>query len=150
MRSVFAALFMLTISHPVSAQAPAAPPLKTINAITFGGGYNIPAWIAQRQGFFAKYGVAVNLVYTPDSVYLMTSLIEGKVDMALTSIAKKTYDIFVHPKSGLFRNLALDMEGVKTVLDLRSKYGAPQKTLGDPMKYVDLTLHQKAFGDVKQ
>ena len=60
--------------------------MTTINAITFGGGYNIPAWIAQRQGFFAKHGVAVNVTYTPNSVYLMTSLIEGKFDMALTSI----------------------------------------------------------------
>lgn len=36
-------------------------PLRAINAITFGGGYSLPAWVAQRQGFFAKYGVAVNL-----------------------------------------------------------------------------------------
>ena len=36
-------------------------------------------------------------------------------------------------------------EGVKTVLDLRSKYATPQKTLTDPSKYVDLTYYQKAF-----
>jgi ABC-type nitrate/sulfonate/bicarbonate transport system substrate-binding protein len=329
MRLLLSALILLVLPHAAAAQAPA---LKTVNAITFGGGYNIPAWIAQRQGFFAKHGIAVNLTYTPNSVYLMTSLIEGKFDMALTSIdnliayqegqgeapvkapvdlvafmgmdnaflylitapqiktfadlrgkelsvdamstgfafvlremvnrsdikeseityvraggsptrfrnllegrhagtllptpfelqaqekgynklaagmdlfghymgrsafarrawvkeneatvvnfmlayrdameylfdprnreicealliandpgmtpalAKKTYDVFVDPKMGLFRNLALDMEGVKTVLELRSKYGAPQKTLTDPMKYVDLSLHQKAFG----
>jgi ABC-type nitrate/sulfonate/bicarbonate transport system substrate-binding protein len=331
MRHLLVACLFTLLPHAAFAQTPAAP-LKTINVITFGGGYNIPAWIAQRQGFFAKHGVAVNLVYTPDSVYLMTSLIEGKFDMALTSIdnliayqegqgeapvkapvdlaafmgmdnaflylitapeiktfadlrgkqlsvdamstgfafvlremvtrseikesdityvraggspnrfrnllegkhagtllptpfemqavekgynklatgmdlfghymgrsafaqrawirqnedtvlnfmrayreamnylfdprnreicealliandagmtpalAKKTYEIFVNPKSGLFRNLALDMEGVKTVLELRSKYGQPQKSLTDTSKYVDLTLHQKAFG----
>ena len=331
MRHLFAALCLLAVSQASFAQAPAAL-LKTINTITFGGGYNVPAWIAQRQGFFAKHGVAVNLVYTPDSVYLMKNLIEGKFDMALTSIdnliayqegqgeakvdapvdlaafmgmdnaflylvtapqiktfadlrgkelsvdamstgfafvlremvnrseikeseityvraggspnrfrnllegrhagtllptpfemqavekgynklaagmdlfghymgrtafaqrawlkqneaavvgfmrayrdameylfdsrnreicealliandpgmtpalAKKTYEVFVNPKNGLFRNLALDIEGVKTVLDLRSKYGVPQKTLTDSSKYVDLTLHQKAFG----
>ena len=331
MRHLIAAFILLALPHAAPAQTPAGP-LKTINAITFGGGYNVPAWIAQRQGFFAKHGVAVNLVYTPDSVYLMTSLIEGKFDMALTSVdnliayqegqgeapvkapvdlvafmgmdnaflylvtapqiktfadlrgkqlsvdamstgfafvlremvnrseikeseityvraggspnrfrnllegkhagtllptpfemqamdkgynklsagmdlfghymgrsafaqrawvkqnetavtgfmhayreamdylfdprnreicealliandpgmtpalAKKTYDIFVNPKSGLFRDLALDMEGVKTVLELRSKYGVPQKSLTDASKYVDLSLHQKAFG----
>ena len=335
MRRLLLATIVSIISFAATAQtAPPAPAAKlnTINAITFGGGYNIPAWIAQRQGFFTKHGVAVNLVYTPDSVYLMTSLIEGKFDMALTSIdnliayqegqgeapvkapvdlvafmgmdnaflylitapeiktfadlrgkelsvdamttgfafvlremvnrseikesevtyvraggspnrfrnllegkhagtllptpfeiqavekgynklaagmdlfghymgrsafarrawatqneaavigymrayrdameylfdprnrevcealliandpgmtpalAKKTYAIFTHPGTGLFRTLALDMEGVKTVLDLRSKYGVPQKTLTDPLKYVDLTLHEKAFG----
>lgn len=331
MRHLIVALLCALLPPAAGAQTPAAP-LKTINAITFGGGYNIPAWIAQRQGFFAKHGVAVNVVYTPDSVYLMTSLIEGKFDMALTSIdnliayqegqgeapvkapvdlvafmgmdnaflylitapqiktfadlrgkqlsvdamstgfafvlremvnrseireseityvraggspnrfrnllegkhagtllptpfemqavekgynklsagmdlfghymgrsafaqrawvkqnetavigfmqayreamdflfdprnreicealliandagmtpalAKKTYDVFVNPKSGLFRNLALDMDGVKTVLELRTKYGEPKKSLTDPSKYVDLTLYQKAFG----
>jgi len=32
------------------------------------------------------------------------------------------------------------------VLALRSKYGQPQKTLTDPMKYVDVTYHRKALG----
>lgn len=331
MRIIFAVIVSLVLTLHAAAQAPAARPLHTINIITFGGGYNIPAWIAQRQGFFAKHGVSVNLTYTPDSVYLMTNLIDGKFDVALTSIdnliayqegqgeapvktppdmvafmgmdnaflylitapqvktfadlrgkevsvdamstgfafvlreminrsgvkesevtyvraggspnrfrmllegkhagtllptpfemqatergynklsagmdlfghymgrsafaqrawlksneaavlgfmrayrdsmdylfdphnrdicealliandagmtpalAKKTYDVFVDPKNGLFRNLALDMEGVKTVLDLRSKYATPQKTLTDPSKYVDLTYYQKAF-----
>ena len=323
---------LLMIATAASAQAPAARPLQTINVISFGGGYNLPAWIAQRQGFFAKHGVTVNLTYTPDSVYLMTNLIEGRFDMALTGIdnliayqedqsgvalkaqpdlvgfmgmdngflhliaapevktfadlrgkelstdapstgfafilremvtrggvsesdiryvrvggsparfralledkhaatllptpfelqamergynrlasaqelfghymgrtafaqrawirqnemavigfmrayrdamewlfdprnreiaeavliandpgmtpalAKKTYDIFVDAKSGLFRNLALDIEGIKTVLALRSKYGTPQKNFTDPMKYVDLEYYQRAFG----
>jgi hypothetical protein len=35
---------------------------------------------------------------------------------------------------------------VKTVLELRSKYGEPKKSLTDPSKYVDLTLYPKAFG----
>ena len=83
MRLLLSALVLLVLPHFAGAQAPA---LKTINVITFGGGYNIPAWIAQRQGFFARHGVAVNLTYTPNSVFLMTSLIEGKFDMALTSI----------------------------------------------------------------
>lgn len=86
MRIIFAVIVSLVLTLHAAAQAPAARPLHTINIITFGGGYNIPAWIAQRQGFFAKHGVAVNLTYTPDSVYLMTNLIDGKFDVALTSI----------------------------------------------------------------
>lgn len=67
------------------AQSPART-LHTINMITFGGGYSLPAWVAQRQGFFAKHGVAVNITYTPNSIYLMTNLIEGKFDIAVTAI----------------------------------------------------------------
>ncbi len=331
MRIIAGCLLWLAFAAVTHAQAPAARALATINAITFGGGFNLPAWIAQRQGYFAKHGVAVNFTYTPSSVYLMTNLIDGKFDLALTAIdnliayqegqgevpvktqpdlvavmglnngflhliaapevktfadlrgkeisvdalstgfafvvremlarsgvsesdiryarvgggplrfrallegkhaatllltpfelqamdrgfnrlasanelfghymghsafgqrawirqnetavlgfmrafhdameylfdprnreiceavliandpgmtpalAKKTYDIFVDPKSGLFRNLALDMEGIKTVLELRSKYASPQKNLMDPMKYVDLKYYQQAF-----
>ena len=40
---------------------------------------------------------------------------------------------------------ALDVDGIRTVLQLRSKFGIPQKTLNDPMKYVDLSYYEKAF-----
>ncbi len=60
--------------------------LQTISMITFGGGYSLPAWVAQRQGFFAQHGIVVNITYTPNSVYLMTQLIEGRFDIAVTAI----------------------------------------------------------------
>ena len=34
--------------------------------------------------------------------------------------------------------------GIRTVLELRSKFGAPKKPLSDPMKYVDLSYYEKA------
>jgi ABC-type nitrate/sulfonate/bicarbonate transport system substrate-binding protein len=307
--------------------------LRTINVITFGGGVNLPLFVAQRQGFFAKHGVEVNLRYTPSSVYLMTGLIEGRFDIASASIdnlvayqegqgeapvkvqpdlaaflglengflnlvalpevksvgdlrgkdlgvdapstgfafvlremmdragvkdsevkyvrfggtplryaalldrkfgatllstpfdlqaeakgftrlgnatdllgayqgraafgmrgwlkdneaaavgfmramreamewiydpqnreiaeailvandrdmtsalAKKTYEMFVDKKGGLYRDLKVDVAGFKVVLALRAKYGQPKKDLGDPMKYIDLELYRKAFAD---
>ncbi len=47
MRRIVAAFLLCAFAQLACAQAPAS---KTINAITFGGGYNLPAWIAQRQG----------------------------------------------------------------------------------------------------
>jgi ABC-type nitrate/sulfonate/bicarbonate transport system substrate-binding protein len=313
--------------------AQAQPPaLRTINAITFPGGLNLPTYVAQRQGFFTKHGVDVNLRYTPNSVYLMTGLIEGRFDLAATAaidnlvayqegqgeapvkvqpdlvaflgtddgflnlvalaqvksvtdlrgkdlgvdalttgfafvlremveragikdsevkylrggatnlryaalldqkfaatllsspydlqaeakgltrvgsatellgayqgravfgmrgwikdneaavigfmralreamdwiydpqnrevcealllandrdmtpaLAKKTYDMFVDKKGGMYRDLRIDMEGFKVVLALRSKYGSPKRDLNDPMKYIDAELYRKAF-----
>lgn len=304
-----------------------------MRAITFGGAYNLPAWVAQRQGLFARQGVEVKIEYTPDSVYLMSSLIDGQFDVAMTAIdnliayqegqgeaktaskadlaafmgmdsgflelvalpriesvaalrgrqiavdalttgfafvlremiaragmtdadvvyvraggsparlramlegryaatllptpfalqaaergysilgsgkallgryqgrsafaqrawltrneaavlgfmrayrdamhwifdarnresaeailmandsgltpalARRTYDLFVDREAGLFRDLALDMEGIRVVLALRSKFGSPPKQLDDPTKYVDLDLYRKAFGE---
>ncbi len=315
----------------LAAHAQPAPALRTINVITFAGGFNLHTYVAQRQGFFAKYGVDVNLRYTPSSAYLMTGLIEGRFDIATAAIdnlvayqegqgeapvkaapdltailgfdnaflslvsvpevrtigelrgkdlgvdatttgfafvgremleraglresevklvraggtslryaglvahkfaatllstpfdlqaeargfnrlgsateqlgayqgrtafamrgwirdneaavvgfmramreatdwifdpqnrdiceaillandrdmtpalAKKTYDMFVDSKHGLYRDLRVDMDGLKVVLALRSKYGEPKREFADPMKYVDMDLYRKAF-----
>ena len=44
----------------VDAQTP--PPMPTpLRIITFDGGWNVPVWAAQRQGFFEANGVSVQL-----------------------------------------------------------------------------------------
>jgi len=72
----------------VTATALAQPsaPLQSLNVITFAGGFNLHIYVAQRQGFFAKHGVEVNLRYTPTSAYLMAGLIEGRFDIATAAI----------------------------------------------------------------
>jgi ABC-type nitrate/sulfonate/bicarbonate transport system substrate-binding protein len=332
-RLIFVAI-VCAIGIGATAHAQPAPPLRMINVIGFAGGFNLPTFVAQRQGFFAKHGVEINLRYTPNSVYLMTGLIEGRFDLttsavidnlvayqegqgeapvkvapdlvafmgfdnaflslvavpevksitdlrgkdlavdALTTgfafvlhemlgraglkdsdvkyvraggtafryagllerrfaatllsspfdiqaeakgfkrlgnaidllgayqgrtafgmrgwiknneaavigfmramreamdwiydpqnreiaeailvandrdmtpaLAKKTYDMFVDKKGGLYRDGKIDMQGLKVVLALRSKYGQPKKELNDPMKYIDLELYHKAFPD---
>src|SRR5204863_1141098 len=64
------------------AQAPPTPP-ATLRVIAFDGGWNLPVWAAQRQGFFEAQGVAVQLSYTPTSVFLITALLDGRFDLAL-------------------------------------------------------------------
>jgi len=60
--------------------------VQTIEMITFGGGYSLPAWVAQREGFFARHGIMVNITHTPNSVYLMQHLIEGRFDLTVTAM----------------------------------------------------------------
>lgn len=86
---LLATLLFLSLFAPLQAfaQAPAgAKPLTTINMITFGGGFNLPTWVAERQGFFAKHGVAVKVNITPNSSYLMSNLIDGKYDIGIFGI----------------------------------------------------------------
>lgn len=63
-----------------------AKTLQTVSMITFGGGYSLPAWAAQKQGFFAKHGIEVSITHTPNSVFLMKNLIEGKFDLTVTAM----------------------------------------------------------------
>jgi ABC-type nitrate/sulfonate/bicarbonate transport system substrate-binding protein len=61
-------------------------------------------------------------------------------------LVEKTYGILLDPQDGFARKGELDIEGIKTVLALRTQYGEPTKTLTDPAKYTDLTYYDKARG----
>jgi len=65
-------------------QSPPSPML--LRLIAFDGGWNLPVWAAQRQGYFEAHGAAVQLSYTPNSAFLITSLLDGKADLALATI----------------------------------------------------------------
>ena len=82
---VFAAF---SLSHAASAvaQPASAAPLRPVRVISFDGGWNLPVWVAQRQGFFEANGVSVQIAYTPSSGVLVASLLEGRHDLALALI----------------------------------------------------------------
>jgi len=60
--------------------------VKTVNVIVFPGGFNWPIWVAQEERLFAENGIEVALTPTPNSVFQLTGLIEGKFDIAMTGI----------------------------------------------------------------
>src|SRR5436305_8608483 len=69
------------------AQSPPSTPAPTpLRVIAFDGGWNLPVWAAQRQGFFEANGVSVQIAYTPSSGFLVTSLFDGKYDIGLALI----------------------------------------------------------------
>ena len=80
-RRVLALLLALLASGLAAAQ-----PLLPLRVLTFDGGWNLPLWVAQRQGYFEANGVAVNLSYTPSSTFLVTALMEDRADVALALI----------------------------------------------------------------
>src|SRR5262245_15371982 len=60
--------------------------LKLISVIAFPGTGNWPIRIAQDKGYFARAGIEVTLTPTPNSVFQMTNLIDGKFDIAMTAV----------------------------------------------------------------
>jgi ABC-type nitrate/sulfonate/bicarbonate transport system substrate-binding protein len=73
---------LLHWSPPARAQS--AP--KELSVIVFPGGFNWPIWVGQDKGFFARHGVKVNTVNTPNSRFQLVGMIEGKFDIAMTAI----------------------------------------------------------------
>jgi ABC-type nitrate/sulfonate/bicarbonate transport system substrate-binding protein len=61
-------------------------PARVIRMINFAGGFNLPIWMTQRQGFFASERIDVKIDFTPGSTYQLTHLIAGTYDMGFTAI----------------------------------------------------------------
>jgi ABC-type nitrate/sulfonate/bicarbonate transport system substrate-binding protein len=64
----------------------AAQNLEPVSVIVFPGGFNWPIWIAQDKGFFTRGDIEAKLTPTPNSVFQLTNLIEGKFDIGMTAI----------------------------------------------------------------
>ena len=56
-----------------------------MRVVVFPGGFNLPTWAAERQGFFQQNGVSVELTPTPSSTFQMQGLAEGRFDIAMTA-----------------------------------------------------------------
>jgi ABC-type nitrate/sulfonate/bicarbonate transport system substrate-binding protein len=67
-------------------QAQGQQPLTTLHVLAFDGGWNLPIWVAQRNGLFEGQGIDVQLAYTPTSGFLVTSVLNGKADIAFATL----------------------------------------------------------------
>jgi ABC-type nitrate/sulfonate/bicarbonate transport system substrate-binding protein len=97
-------------------------------------------------GFLRGYRAAVDWLYDRANRDIVEAILVANIRDMTPTLAKQSYDLLLADKGGMTRDVALDMDGIRTVLVLRSKYGMPQKSLADPMKYVDLSYYEKAFG----
>ena len=80
-------LLALAVADGARAQATAVPPAPTtLEVIAFAGGWNLPLWAAQRQGFFEQQGLVVRLSFTPSSGALVAGLMTGRYDIGLAAI----------------------------------------------------------------
>ena len=56
---------------------------RALKVLAFDGAFNLPLWVAERQGFFAEQGLDVALAFTPTSGFLVQALMNGSADIAL-------------------------------------------------------------------
>ena len=59
--------------------------------------------------------------------------------------AELAYAKLLDPKLGMFRDLRIDPEGMKTVLRLRGAYGTPRKDLKEASAYIDDSFLKEAL-----
>ncbi len=108
------------------------------------------SWATRHEkelvGFIRGYRAGVEWLYDRGNRDVVEAMLVANIRDMTPALAKQSYDLLLADKGGLTRDAALDLDGIRTVLALRSKYGTPQKTLADPSKYVDLGYYEKAFG----
>jgi ABC-type nitrate/sulfonate/bicarbonate transport system substrate-binding protein len=118
------------------------------------GAYQGTSGIARRSwastherelvGFIRGYRAGIDWLYDRANRDVVETILVANIRDMTPALAKKSYDLLLADKGGITRDAALDMDGIRTVLALRSKYGVPQKALEDPAKYVDLGFYEKA------
>ena len=108
------------------------------------------AWAREHDsaliGFLRAYKAATDWLYDPANRDVAEALLVAHIRDMTPALARRSYDLLLASQGGLSRDLTPNVAGIRTVLELRGKYATPQRTLTDPMKYVDLTYYDKAFG----
>ncbi len=100
---------------------------------------------AQLVGYIRAYVAAVDWLYAPANKAEAIALLRKNLPNMSEAQANRSYDVLLDPKTGFTQKAALNEAGVKTVLELRSEYGQPNKKLTDPQKYYDLSYYRKAL-----
>jgi ABC-type nitrate/sulfonate/bicarbonate transport system substrate-binding protein len=116
------------------------------------GAYQGTAGIARRSwakgnqealiGFMRAYRAGIEWLYDPENRGIAEALLLANVRDLTPALAAQAYDMLA---GGFIRDASINLQGLRTVLALRSKFGRPQKTLADPMKYLDLGYYDQAF-----
>jgi ABC-type nitrate/sulfonate/bicarbonate transport system substrate-binding protein len=96
-------------------------------------------------GFIRAYRSAVGFLRKRENRDLAQSLLIANVRGMAPALAKQSLDVLLDGESGFFEDLRLDPAGMGTVLELRSKFAEPRRTLSDPARYVDPSYRQKAL-----
>jgi len=133
LQALAATPLVLSVPANLRAQTNAAP--LAVSLISFGGGFNLPVWAAQEQGFFAAHGLTVQHTITADSKQVFSGLMEGKYQVAITALdnivayQEGEGEVKFDPPSDFFGFMGSDdgflslvaAPEVKTIADLRGK-----------------------------
>src|SRR5882672_5398054 len=140
---------------PFEVQAEARGFNRLANAIDVLGRYQglvggaRKAWAEQNRdavtGYVRAFSDAVDWLYEPGNKDEAIAIFLKNLPNANAQAAQTAYKVLLSPTDGFQKKAKIDMEGVKTVLALRSKYGQPRKALSDPSPYYDPSFYDAAM-----
>lgn len=96
--------------------------------------------VAFTRGFHDSVAWLADPVHHAEGVRLLASHMPDLSPAA----AETAFDALLDPARGIYRDLRIDPEGLRTVLALRSRYATPHRELTDPARYVEDTIRTAA------
>lgn len=100
---------------------------------------------AKLVAFIEAYIEAIDWLYDPNNRDEAIRILRRNVPQMSPELAVTTYGELLDPKAGFFRNGRMNVDGIRTVLSLRSRYATQHKMLTDPSKYYDPTYYRAAM-----
>jgi len=97
-------------------------------------------------GFIRAYAAAIEWLYDPSNRDEALGIPSENLPHMTTELAQRSYEQLLDPARGFFRQAKIDASGLKTVLELRSRYGEPTRLLAEPAKYYDPAYYEGALG----
>lgn len=94
--------------------------------------------------FIRAYSRAMDIVYDRERREEVVAIVSARTSMD-PAIARKTLDQMTSGDYGFTPGAALDMEGVKTVISLRDKYGTPKADFSNLDDFLDLVYYETAL-----
>lgn len=99
------------------------------------------SWAAANRatlvGFLRAMRRAIAWLYAPANREEAFAIHDENSPGAPPGTSAVAYGILFHPVHGFPRSGEVDMDGLKKVLELRARFGAPKRTLGSPFDYYD-------------
>jgi ABC-type nitrate/sulfonate/bicarbonate transport system substrate-binding protein len=96
-------------------------------------------------GYIRAFSEAVDWLYDPRNRDEAVLIFRKNLPNVPEQGAQAAYGVLLSPTGGFQKKAQIDLEGVRTVLRLRSKYAEPKKTLSDPARYYDESFYRAAM-----
>jgi ABC-type nitrate/sulfonate/bicarbonate transport system substrate-binding protein len=97
-------------------------------------------------GFIRAYAAAIEWLYDRSNRHEAVRILTESLPHMTAELAQRSYEQLLDPARGFFRQAKINAGGLETVLELRSRYGEPARSLTEPAKYYDPAYYEKALG----
>jgi len=95
---------------------------------------------AKIEAYIRAYRRSIAWLYQPENRIEALAILRRHLPQMPEVIAEASYMELLDPGKGFFRTCEIDRAGLECALDLRSRYGLPQRRLDNPAKYCDLSF----------